>query len=77
MMCEQFDYLQFLYETPQTVTMNFKKESDADHTITFEELIFPLTEHTDIVCVETEQVGIRCYGPLERECIEILRSYAE
>ena len=76
-MCEQFDFLQLSYEDPQTVTMDFKKEDEYDRTITFEELVFPLSEHTGVLSVATEQAGVRCYGPLDQECIDALRSYGE
>jgi len=77
MMCEQFDFLQLCYEEPQTITMEFKEKDAPDYTITFDELVFPLSEHADIFCVATEQAGIRCYGPLNRDCIDTLRSYGE
>ena len=75
MMCEQFDFLQLRYEEPQTITMEFKEKDAPDYTITFDELVFPLSEYIDIFCVATEQAGMRCYGPLNRECIDALRSY--
>lgn len=78
LMCEQFDFLLLTYSTPQVVDLNcLSADNPAVPQITFEQMLFPLTELHGILCVDTEETGPRCYGPLDKASAALLREYAD
>jgi len=69
MMREEFDFLQLLYDSAQTVKLNCMNSDDYSlDEITFEMMVFPLSEKTGVVCIDTHNtsgfVG-RTYGPID------------
>jgi len=79
MMREEFDFLELTYDTAQTVNLNCMDSDYPSEEITFEMMIFPLSELTGTVSIDTHKtsgfVG-KCYGPLD-DSVEIITKLLE
>lgn len=83
MMREEFDFLELSYDKAQTVELNCMNKDDYPlKEITFEIMVFPLSENTETVSIDTHKtsgfVG-RSYGPFDNsvDIIAELLRYAD
>jgi len=82
MMREEFDFLELSYDTAQTVNLNCMDSDYPSEEVTFEMMIFPLSEITGTVSIDTHKTsGVvgRSYGPLDdsAEILVELLGYAD